>query len=50
MWEQYVREMGVFFFDLLIEYLEALYHQGNFSVEDITLYCEIMCKIAFDNK
>jgi hypothetical protein len=25
MWEQYVREMGIFYFDLLVEYLEALY-------------------------
>ena len=34
MWQAYVREFSVFYFDIFVEYIQALILQGSYTIED----------------
>jgi len=34
LWTSYVREMSIFYVDLFVEYVQALIHQGIYTIED----------------
>ena len=44
LWEMYVREMSIFYFDLLVEFLVALSKCGNFSVDDVIFLNDVLGK------
>ena len=46
-WEQYVSEMSVFYYDILVDYLNAIIRQGNYTVEDLIVFNEVVGKIIF---
>lgn len=43
-WEQYLYEMSIFYFDLFTEYLVALSKCGNFSVDDVIFFNDLLGK------
>lgn len=44
LWEQYVSEMSVFYFDLFVDYLVAVIKQGTYTVEDLIVFNDVLGK------
>ena len=42
MWEQYVFEFQIFYFDLLVDYLTGVIKQGVYSIEDIVTFNDVL--------
>lgn len=44
MWSLYVREFSVFYFDLFVEYVQALIQQGVYSLDDVVVFNDVLGK------
>jgi hypothetical protein len=44
LWAAYVREMSEFYFDLFVDYIQALIHQGTYTVDDALVFNKVMGK------
>ncbi|CDW89381.1 UNKNOWN [Stylonychia lemnae] len=42
LWENYITEFQVFYFDLFVDYLVAIIKQGVYTVEDIVVFNDVM--------
>lgn len=46
LWTSYVREMSIFYFDIFVEYVQALIQQGIYTIEDAQVFNEVVCKLT----
>lgn len=46
LWTAYVREMSIFYFDLIVDYIQGLIQQGTFTVDDAIVFNQVMCKFT----
>jgi hypothetical protein len=42
MWSAYVREFSVFYFDIFVEYIQALILQGSYTLEDAQVFKDVI--------
>lgn len=47
LWSAYVREMSIFYFDLFVDYIQALIQQGIYSIDDAVVFNEVLGKLCF---
>ena len=43
-WTNYVKEMSVFYFDIFVDYIQALLQQGIYTPEDAMVFSSVMGK------
>jgi len=42
LYQAYAREMSILYFDLFVEYIQALIRQGTYSVDDAFVFEEVL--------
>ena len=47
LWTGYVREMSVFYFDIFVDYIQALIQQGIYTLDDAVVFNEVIGKRQF---
>eukprot|EP00347_Sterkiella_histriomuscorum_P018994 403343375 len=50
LYEQYVSEMSVFYFDILVDYLGAIIKQGLYTVEDLIVFNDVLQLFGFQQE
>ncbi len=47
-WQSYIREFSVFYFDLFVEFIQALILQGSYTIEDAQVFKEVIGKFIMN--